>query len=372
VYTKLGVSSESEKTIIGQTAAFQFLLDQVRVIAKSDSVTLIQGETGTGKEVIAHAIHQQSSRSHGPFIKLNCAAIPGPLLESELFGHERGAYTGACTQTKGRFQLADRGTLFLDEIGDLPLELQPKLLRALQEQEFERLGSNQTIRVDVRVIAATNQDLAQLVAKKQFRADLYYRLNVIPICLPPLRERAQDIPLLVEYFVQKLSARFHKVIDVIPEEVMEVLIAHDWPGNIRELQNLIERAVVFSPEFVLRLPLADLKEMTKQPTTRESACRTLADAERDHILEVLRQTDGLIGGFHGAASRLGLPRTTLIYKMRKLGIETRRSSRSRSVKPIADGLSERFDAVESSNKSEPLREKLNDFVSDLNAGAVQI
>jgi formate hydrogenlyase transcriptional activator len=347
VYSKLGVSSESEQTIIGQAAAFQFVLNQVRVIAKSDSIILIQGETGTGKEVIAHAIHQQSSRRHGPFVKLNCAAIPGPLLESELFGHERGAYTGACTQTKGRFQLADRGTLFLDEIGDLPLELQPKLLRALQEQEFERLGSSQTIRVDVRVVAATNQDLAQLVAKKQFRADLYYRLNVIPIRLPPLRERVQDIPLLVEYFVQKLSARFHKPIDVIPDEVMEVLKAHDWPGNIRELQNFIERAVVFSPESVLRLPLADLKEMTKQPMARESTCRTLADAEREHILEALRQTAGLIGGSNGAASRLGLPRTTLVYKMRKLGIETPRSHKSRSVKSTGYALAERFDAVSS-------------------------
>ncbi len=322
--------------IVGRSSAFQQVLNLVGMIAKSDSVTLIQGETGTGKEVIAQAIHQQSSRSHGPFVKLNCAAIPGPLLESELFGHERGAYTGACTQTKGRFQLADRGTLFLDEIGDLPLELQPKLLRALQEQEFERLGSSQTIRVDVRVVAATNQDLAQLVAKKQFRADLYYRLNVIPICLPPLRERVQDIPLLVRHFVQKLSARFNKPIDVIPDEVMELLKAHDWPGNIRELQNFIERAVVFSPESVLRLPLTDLKEMTKQPAA--SVCRTLADAEREHILEVLKQTDGLIGGSHGAAERLGLPRTTLVYKMRKLGIEARRSHRPRSVRPIDDGL----------------------------------
>ena len=333
--------------IVGHSPALQQVLSLVGAIAKSDSVTLIQGETGTGKEVIAQAIHQQSSRRHGPFVKLNCAAIPGPLLESELFGHERGAYTGACTQTKGRFQLADRGTLFLDEIGDLPLELQPKLLRALQEQEFERLGSSQTIRVDVRVVAATNQDLAQLVAKKQFRADLYYRLNVIPICLPPLRERVQDIPLLVEYFVQKLSARFHKPIEVIPDEVVEVLKAHHWPGNIRELQNIIERAVVFSPESVLRLPLSDLKELTKQPAAPASAsvCRTLADAEREHILEVLRQTDGLIGGLHGAASRLGLPRTTLVYKMRKLGIEARRSHRSRSVQPVGDGLAERFAAV---------------------------
>jgi formate hydrogenlyase transcriptional activator len=329
--------------IVGQSLAFQNVMNMVGAIAKSDSVTLIQGETGTGKEVIAQAIHQQSSRSHGPFVKLNCAAIPGPLLESELFGHERGAFTGACTQTRGRFQQADKGTLFLDEIGDLPLELQPKLLRALQEQEFERLGSSQTIRVNVRVVAATNQDLAELVAKKQFRADLYYRLNVIPICLPPLRERAQDIPLLVQYFVQKLSARLDRPIDLIPDDVMEVLKAHDWPGNIRELQNFIERAVVFSPESVLRLPLTDLKQLTRQPSAASS--RTLADAEREHIVEVLKQTDGLIGGQYGAATRLGLPRTTLVYKMRKLGIEARRSHRGRSV-PADDGLAaERVDTV---------------------------
>ncbi len=333
-----------DEEIVGLSPAFQQVLALVRMIAKSDSVTLIQGETGTGKEVIASAIHNQSSRRQGPFVKLNCAAIPGPLLESELFGHERGAFTGACVQTKGRFQMADRGTLFLDEIGDLPLELQPKLLRALQEQEFERLGSGQTIRVNVRVVAATNQDLSELVANKQFRADLYYRLNVIPINLPPLRERVQDIPLLVEYFVRKLSARLDRYIDLIPDEVMEVLKAHDWPGNIRELQNFIERAVVFSPESVLRLPLTDLKLMTKQPSAAVS--RTLADAEREHILDVLKQTDGLIGGMHGAASRLGLPRTTLVYKMRKLGIEARRSHRSRSFQPGGDGLAmERVGAV---------------------------
>ena len=333
-----------DEAIVGLSPAFQQVLALVRMIAKSDSVTLIQGETGTGKEVIASAIHNQSSRRQGPFVKLNCAAIPGPLLESELFGHERGAFTGACVQTKGRFQMADRGTLFLDEIGDLPLELQPKLLRALQEQEFERLGSGQTIRVNVRVVAATNQDLSKLVANKQFRADLYYRLNVIPINLPPLRERVQDIPLLVEYFVRKLSARLDKYFDLIPDEVMEVLKAHDWPGNIRELQNFIERAVVFSPESVLRLPLTDLKLMTKQPSA--AASRTLADAEREHILDVLKQTDGLIGGMHGAASRLGLPRTTLVYKMRKLGIEARPSHRSRSIRPAGDGLArERVDAV---------------------------
>ena len=325
-----------DQGMIGVSPAFQQVLELVRMVAKSDSVTLIQGESGTGKEVIANAIHNQSSRRQGPFVKLNCAAIPGPLLESELFGHERGAFTGACVQTKGRFQMADRGTLFLDEIGDLPLELQPKLLRALQEQEFERLGSGQTIRVNVRVVAATNQDLSKLVANKQFRLDLYYRLNVIPINLPPLRERVQDIPLLVEFFVSKLSARLDRSIDLIPDEVMEVLKAHDWPGNIRELQNFIERAVVFSPESVLRLPLTDLKQMTKQPSV--SGSRTLADAEREHILDVLKQTDGLIGGMHGAASRLGLPRTTLVYKMRKLGIEARRSHRARPVQPVCDEL----------------------------------
>jgi formate hydrogenlyase transcriptional activator len=344
VHNNLGAPIDEE--IIGLSPAFQQVLAVVRMIAKSDSVTLIQGETGTGKEVIASAIHNQSSRRQGPFVKLNCAAIPGPLLESELFGHERGAFTGACNQTKGRFQLADKGTLFLDEIGDLPLELQPKLLRALQEQEFERLGSSQTIRVNVRVVAATNQDLAQLVAKKQFRADLYYRLNVIPISLPPLRERTQDIPLLVEYFVQKLSARLNRTIDSIPDEVMEVLKAHVWPGNIRELQNFIERAMVFSPGSVLRLPLKDLRQITRQPS--ETVTRTLADAEREHILDVLGQTDGLIGGQAGAATRLGLPRTTLIYKMRKLGIEARRSPRSRLVQPACDGLAmERVGAVAS-------------------------
>ena len=314
--SKLGADDE----IMGRTLAFQQVLNLVRMVANTDSVTLIQGETGTGKELIARAIHQQSSRRHNRFVSLNCAAIPGPLLESEIFGHERGAFTGACTQTKGRFQMADGGTLFLDEVGDLPLELQPKLLRALQEQQFERLGSSQTIRVNVRIVAATNQNLSHLVAAKQFRADLYYRLNVIPICLPPLRERVDDIPLLVEYFVQKYSARFNKPIDLIPDEVMETLKAHDWPGNIRELQNFIERALVFSRESVLRLPLADLKGMTKQPSA--SASRTLADAERELILGTLKETDGQIGGQSGAARRLGLPRTTLVSRMRKLGIET--------------------------------------------------
>jgi formate hydrogenlyase transcriptional activator len=315
--------------VVGHSPAFLNVLNQVRIIAKSDSVTLIQGETGTGKEVIARSIHTQSLRSNGPFVKLNCAAIPGALLESEFFGHERGAFTGAINQTQGRFQQADKGTLFLDEIGDLPLELQPKLLRALQEQEFERLGSGRTIRVNVRVVAATNQNLAHLVSNRQFRADLYYRLNVIPIHLPPLRERCEDIPGLVEYFVRKFSRRLNKTIETIPEEVLEFLKFYDWPGNIRELQNVIERAVVLSPGTVLRPALAELKNVAKPESS--AAARTLAVAEKDHILEVLEQTKWLIGGQFGAAARLGLPRTTLIHKMRKLGIEVRRSNRRNSV-----------------------------------------
>jgi formate hydrogenlyase transcriptional activator len=317
--------------LIGSSPNFRAVLTDVGRIAPVDSAVLIQGETGTGKEAIARAIHEASPRRNQRFVALNCAAIPSALLESELFGHEKGAFTGACTQTKGRFQMADGGTLFLDEIGDMPLELQPKLLRALQEREIERLGSAQTVRVNVRVVAATNHDLGQLVTEKLFRADLFYRLNVIPIRLPPLRERVQDILPLTEFFVAKFAARLNKPIDLIPDEVVEVLKAHDWPGNIRELQNFIERAVLFSPGSVLRLPL-DLKHTVKQSS--ESASRTLADADREHILETLKQTDWLIGGQDGAANRLGVPRTTLIYKMRKLGIETRRSSRARPISAV--------------------------------------
>ena len=287
--------------LIGSSPKFRALLQDVERVAPVDSAVLIQGETGTGKEVIARAIHEASPRRNHRFVALNCAAIPSALLESELFGHEKGAFTGAWAQTKGRFQMADGGTLFLDEIGDMPLELQPKLLRVLQEQEFERLGSTQTVRVNVRVVAATNQDLAELVAKKLFRADLYYRLNVIPICLPPLRERVQDIVPLTEFFVAKFSARLNKTIDVIPDEVVEVLKAHDWPGNIRELQNFIERAMLFSPGSVLRLPL-DLKPMVTRTVKQslESASRTLADADREHILETLEQANWLIGGQEGS------------------------------------------------------------------------
>ena len=318
--------------LIGSSPKFRALLTEVERVAPVDSAVLIQGETGTGKEVIARAIHDASPRRNHRFVALNCAAIPAALLESELFGHEKGAFTGAWAQTKGRFQMADGGTLFLDEIGDMPLELQPKLLRALQEREFERLGSTQTVRVNVRVVAATNQDLQQLVNKKLFRADLFYRLNVIPLFLPPLRERVLDIPALTEFFVSKFAASLNKPIDSIPDEVMAFLKAHDWPGNIRELQNLIERAVLFSPGSVLRLPL-DLGQTLKQ--SAQSDPRTLADADREHIVDTLRQTNWLIGGQDGAANRLGLPRTTLIYKMRKLGIETRRSPGPRPVRHAA-------------------------------------
>src|ERR1700727_1006524 len=254
----------SEDVIFGRSAAMQPIRQMVAKILATDLPVLIQGENGTGKGLLAQYIHARPRFASGPFVKLNCAAIPGTLLESELFGHERGAFTGAIAQTMGRFQQADNGTLFLDEIGDLPLELQPKLLRALQEQEFERLGSGRTIRVNVRVVAATNQDLAQLVSARQFCADLYYRLNFIPIFLPPLRERSADIPDLVAYFVHKFSTRLNKPIDTVPEEVMEFLKFHDWPGNIRELQNFIERAVVLSPGSVLRPTLTELKHIAKQ------------------------------------------------------------------------------------------------------------
>jgi formate hydrogenlyase transcriptional activator len=319
--------------LIGSSPKFRALLTEVARVAPVDCAVLLQGETGTGKEVIARAIHEASPRRNQRFVALNCAAIPGALLESELFGHEKGAFTGACAQTRGRFQMADGGTLFLDEIGDMPLELQPKLLRALQEREFERLGGAQTVRVNVRVVAATNQDLLHLVSKKLFRADLFYRLNVIPIRLPPLRERVEDIPPLTEFFAARFAAQLNKPIDVIPDEVVAALKAHDWPGNIRELQNFIERAVLFSPGTVLRLPL-DLKQTVKQSS--ENAARTLADADREHILETLKQANWLIGGQEGAANRLGLPRTTLIYKMRKLGIETRPSPKARPMRQPAD------------------------------------
>ena len=269
--------------LIGSSPKFRAVLADMERIAPVDSAVLIQGETGTGKEVIARAIHDASPRRNQRFVALNCAAIPGELLESELFGHEKGAFTGACTQTKGRFQLADGGTLFLDEIGDMPLGLQPKLLRALQEREFERLGSTQTVRVNVRVVAATNQDLGQLVNKKLFRADLFYRLNVIPLFLPPLRERVQDIRPLTEFFVAKFAASLNKPIDEIPDEVTEVLKRHDWPGNIRELQNFIERAVLFSPGSVLRLPLDFSDGEAERGERSTHACRRRSGAHPRNI-----------------------------------------------------------------------------------------
>jgi len=314
--------AEAEHKMIGADGGLREVCNAIQMVAPADTAVLIHGETGTGKELVARAIHEQSRRRSGPYVKVNCAAIPAGLIESELFGHERGAFTGAVMQTTGRFQQANRGTLFLDEVGDLPLELQPKLLRALQEQEFEKLGSSHTVKVDVRVVAATNLDLAQMVREKKFRADLYYRLNVFPVTLPALRERPQDIPELVWYFVQKYSSRMNREIDVIPDEVMEMLQFHDWPGNIRELQNFIERAVILSTGRVFRPPLPELKALTRRENP--AAVRTLADAERDHIIEVLTNSRGVISGQNGAAARLGLKRTTLQYRMRKLGIEQKR------------------------------------------------
>ena len=302
--------------LIGSSPKFRSVLDQINMVAPVDCTVLVQGETGTGKEVIAQAIHDASPRRQSRFVALNCAAIPSALLESELFGHERGAFTGAVTQTMGRFQTADRGTLFLDEIGDLPLELQPKLLRVLQERQLQRLGGGRTFDVDVRVIAATNQDLWRLVQERKFRADLYYRLNVFPIMLPPLREREDDIPVLVDYFVRKFAERQGKLIDQIPDEVMEQLKCHDWPGNIRELQNVIERAVIMTTDRVLRPNMADL--MMQDAASRP--VRTLVEAERAHIMATLRETDWVVGGRRGAAAILGLPRTTLIARMHRLGI----------------------------------------------------
>ena len=308
-----------DDALIGRCASFERILNLVRIVAPTDASTLILGETGTGKGLIAKAIHNQSLRRDHSFVALNCAAIPASLLESELFGHERGAYTGALSQTIGRLELADRGTLFLDEIGDLPLELQPKLLRALQEQEFERLGSTRTIRVDVRVIAATNRDLSELVRQRRFRADLYYRLNVIPITVPALRERPQDIPLLVDHFVRHFSERMNKSVDKIPHELSYLLSTCDWLGNIRELENFIERAVIMSTGRVLRPAMADLEYLIKHSPSARIAF--FMEAERDHILEALRETNWVVGGRRGAAAVLGMARSTLIDKMRRLGVD---------------------------------------------------
>ncbi len=307
--------------IVGNSAAIRRVLGMVRIVAPTDATVLINGETGTGKELIAEAIHKCSDRSSGPFVKVNCAAFPAGLLESELFGHERGAYTGAVARGIGRFERANRGTLFLDEIGDLPLELQPKLLRVIQERQFERLGGAATIHTDVRVICASHRNLIEMVDTREFRADLFYRLSVFPIELPPLRDRPEDIRLLVHHFAMDYAARMHKPIEAISEEFMRTLLRHSWPGNVRELQNFIERSVILSTGAVLS---GSLPEHTG--TLKLSGTLTLKEAERSHILQALQQAEGVVGGPNGAAARLGLPRTTLIARMKRLGIDRGQSS----------------------------------------------
>ena len=314
-------SEISFSEIVGQSTALRRVLKEVETVADTDSTVLIYGETGTGKESIARAIHNLSLRHAKPFVKLNCAAIPTGLLESELFGHEKGAFTGAIAQRIGRFELAHGGTLFLDEVGEIPLELQPKLLRVLQEQEFERLGSTRTTHVNVRIVAATNRDLVQMTRAKQFREDLYFRLNVFPVHLPPLRERTGDIPLLVRHYVDKYSQRMNKRVETIPREAMAALSSYPWPGNIRELQNFIERSVILTSGNVLRV---EAKELQLDSPAAASTGGTLEEIEREHILQALRQTDGVIGGHFGAAFRLGLKRTTLLSRMQKFGISGER------------------------------------------------
>ena len=305
--------------IVGQSAALRQVLQLVETVAKGNSTVLLLGETGTGKELVARAIHNRSRRRDRTFVKLNCAAIPGGLLENELFGHERGAFTGAIAQKTGRLELADDGSLFLDEIGDIPLELQPKLLRVLQEREFERLGSTRTKRVDVRVIAATHRDLEDMILKSQFRSDLYYRLNVFPIFIPPLRERPEDIPLLVQHFVEVAAQRMDKTIDTIPSGTMEALVQYRWPGNIRELENVIERALILSTGSVLHVPCRDLRSRVT-PGHDSEKLQTLADVEREHIRTILKETRWVLSGPSGAATRLGMNRSTLYFRMKKLGI----------------------------------------------------
>jgi formate hydrogenlyase transcriptional activator len=303
--------------IIGKSPALEVVLEQVERVAPTGSTVLIQGETGTGKELIARAVHDISSRCGRRFVKLNCAAIPFDLLESELFGHEKGAFTGAIAQKIGRFETADKGTLFLDEVGDIPLALQSKLLRVLQEQEFERLGSTRTHQVDVRLVAATNRDLADMVKRREFRNDLYYRLNVFPIALPPLRERREDISALVTHFVELYGRRMGKQIEHIPAETMSALRSYEWPGNIRELQNFIERSVILSDGVILRSPLAKLKS---SPEAESPRATTLEEAERHHIRKTLESTRWVVAGPNGAAARLGIKRSTLYFRMQKLGI----------------------------------------------------
>jgi formate hydrogenlyase transcriptional activator len=308
--------------IVGVSSVLRKVLGHVVTVAGTDSTVLISSETGTGKELVARAIHNRSARRDRMFVKVNCAAIPAGLLESELFGHEKGAFTGAVEKKIGRFEVASGGTLFLDEIGDIPLELQPKLLRVLQEQEFERLGGIRPVRVDVRVVAATNRDLKKMMREGEYRPDLYYRLNVFPINLPALRDRREDIPHLVDYFIKKYTRKMGRPIHEIPDNVMEALVHYDWPGNVRELQNLIQRAVILSSDGVLTSPFAELQEAKIvdrwAPPRPQQA--TLMEREREHIQRILHETGGVLGGNDGAAVRLGIPRTTLIYKMRRLGI----------------------------------------------------
>ena len=313
----------SFEEIVGRSPALQRALRQVEVVAPTDSGVLIQGETGTGKELIAQAIHNRSARRNQPFVKLNCAAIPSGLLESELFGHEKGAFTGAIMRKPGRFEAADKGTIFLDEVGDIPLELQSKLLRVLQEHEFERLGSTRTQQVDVRVIAATHRDLKQMVEEGTFRRDLYYRLLVFPLMVPPLRERREDIPLIVRHYVEKYARKMNRPIETIPARTMETLTSHSWPGNVRELQNFIERAVILSPGNSLRAPLEELKQESMAAQTPHTNLSTLEEMEREHVLRALREANWVTGGPNGAAVRLGMKRTTLAYRIRKLGIPIR-------------------------------------------------
>jgi formate hydrogenlyase transcriptional activator len=314
--------------VIGRSSSLRRVLQMIETVASGDSTVLLLGETGTGKELIARAIHSRSPRKARPLVKLNCAAIPTGLLESELFGHERGSFTGAIAQKIGRLEVAHQGSLFLDEIGDIPLELQPKLLRVLQEREFERLGSTRTQKVDVRIVAATHRDLEGMILEKQFRSDLYYRLNVFPVNVPPLRERPEDIPLLVHHFVQQATRRTRKTIDMVPSETMAALIHYRWPGNIRELENVIERAVILSPGPVLRLSPRDLKSRIS-PSQHTERHQTLEEVERNHILKTLKDTRWVLSGPGGAAARLGLNRSTLYFRMKKLGI-------TRSVDPCFD------------------------------------
>jgi formate hydrogenlyase transcriptional activator len=312
-------SEQLFEDIIGRSPALRRVLREIETVAPTDSTVLISGETGSGKELVARAIHQLSSRRDHAFVKLNCAAIPTGLLESELFGHEKGAFTGAINQRIGRFELANRGTVFLDEVGEIPLELQPKLLRVLQEREFERLGSARTLKTDARLIAATNRDLAALADEQKFRQDLFYRLNVFPVHVPPLRERRDDIPTLVRHFAQQFARRMKKNIETIPAETMDVLTAYEWPGNIRELQNLIERAVILSPGPTLDVPVMALNRRSTAPA-REAGSETLEESDRRHILAALESSRWVIAGANGAAARLGMKRSTLQFRMRKLGI----------------------------------------------------